>query len=274
VRSLVAAVAIALAAVPVSASGASPTPDPFVLRTALVDAPDVNWVESTPGASQTLEGPFDAAYFVATAYDDQTTRDDVSKRLAFDGFLGGYGRTFEKVAARAWIIEEVKAFPDVAHALSFWGWYQINFHTDPTTSVDTSVIPSSFGDDYLLSGFHGTQILFPKAAYVYSITLGSYPTYMTAGAVAQALAAYRHAPSAVPASPESNAVPAAATNRVSGLVAVGVISAAVGLVALIGVVVLIVLITRRRRPADPRAILSSDGNFWWDGTGWQPVARQ
>lgn len=252
---------------------ATSTPDPQTLRRALVGPPDPSWIESTPGTPDTLEGSFDATYYVNLSWDDQATRDDVRNRLAFDGFLGGYGRTFEKMSTKSWIVEDVKAFPDFERAISFWAWSKTEFHDD-TSTVDASAILNSFADEYTTSGFYGTEVLFPKNTYVYTIVAGSYTAYMPKEAVAQALAAYSYVPEGdVPASPAASSRGLALTATKAFQLGVAVLAIVLVLAGVAGATaVILVAGTRNRQPA-VQTRLSPDGNYLWDGTTWRPFPK-
>jgi hypothetical protein len=275
VKRLVAAAACIVSAVPVAALAATPSPDLTVLRTTLAGAPDNSWLEAgqRPGI---LEGTFDAVDYVNTEWtDDQAVRDSVRNQLLTDDFIGGYGRSFYKGTPRDWIVEDVKAFPDGVRAMSFWAWSKDYFH-DPdnaSTIVDNPSVPNSFGDEYSFdSGWHGIDIYFAKANYVFTVTVGSYSAYRSDEAKAQAVAVYSFAPS-------QNVLPLSAqqvSTRLSARPALAVlegIALAVGLIVLVSMVLLLVLTMRRRPVVSPQSALSPDGNYWWDGSRWQPRSR-
>ena len=261
----VAPITTALAATP------SPNVDLNVLRTALAGAPDSSWEESAVGEDD-LEGPFDAVQYVNASWSDQQTRDDVKGRLFFDRFVGGYGRVFYNQQLDAWIVEDVKAFPNAADAKSFWGWAKSEFQYDTANTVATPDIPSSFGDKYVQGESHGIDIYFPKATYVFTVTVGSSVEHLTDIAKSQASSVYENAPT-------SNLLPgtalpvAAHLGFGSGLLpGVEVVAVIAAVVTVAGMVALFIVAMRRRQP-QPVSTISPDGNYWWDGTAWQPLTR-
>jgi len=262
-----------LAAAPVTAYAATPSPnvDLNVLRAALASAPDPGWEESPIGGDD-LEGPFDAVTYVNAGWTDQQTRDDIRSRLAYDRFVGGYGRVFYNERLDAFLIEDVKAFPNAADATSFWGWSRSEFHDDDADAVATPEIPSSFGDKYTNGDWHGIDVYFPKGTYVFTVTIGSSVEPLVDIAQSQATAVYAYAPT-WNLLPET-ALPVAAhvgfgNGILRGLEVVVVIGA---IITFAGMVVLLVVGLRRRHPQTV-STLSPDGNYWWDGAAWQPLTR-
>lgn len=263
------------AALPLMALAPTPAPDLNVLGTTLVNAPDSTWHEMTP-ALDTLEGSFDANFYVNAEWQDQADRDAISARLQADGFIGGYGRTFHRTSPpEAWITEDVKAFPDTTHALTHWGWANSYFHdpTDTANDVQTPAIPSSFGEKYTNSTWLAIDIYFTKANYVFTITVDSRPDYPVDLAVAQATAAYNFAPSRNVLAGASRPASAHPAGLSSMLLIGGFAGAAVVIVALIAVAIVVVAYSRRSSPMPMQTVLSPDGQYWWDGTGWRPVPR-
>jgi hypothetical protein len=277
VKRLAVAVAVGLSMAPATAHAAGPSPDPAALQKMLVNAPDSGWIESTP-APNTLEGPFDAQAFTTDVYVDSQTRTDVSQHLQNYGFLGGYGRTFYKASRKAWIEEDVKSFDTKSGAVAFWTWMKswLPEGADTTTPmVDTSTIPNSFGTEWLLSGFHATDTLFTKGAYMYDIVVGSDTDYIRTDALAHARSAFEFAPAGdspvyLQATPLSPSVPPPSNGFSIAIASLVVLAFGASLIA--GLIAAIVLL--RRRPVAPiRTVLSPDGNYWWDGSSWQPVPR-
>ncbi|HET7419716.1 MAG TPA: hypothetical protein VFL27_05005 [Candidatus Dormibacteraeota bacterium] len=262
----------------VLAASPGPTPNLEPLGKILAGAPDAAWVEANP-ASDTLEGTFGATFYVDANWSDQATRDNVRSQLVADGFIGGYGRTFDRATPDGHIIEDVKAFPDAAHAMADWRWDLSTFHdaTNPAMVVSTPAIPNSFGDRYLGgadSSWHGIDIYFTKANYVFTVTVGSTVDYLPDVAVAQSNAVYSFAPdhNVLPA-PGSSV--AATTSLTSALPVIAGLAAFFVIVVVVAVTVIIVNGNRRgTAPPSPYAALSPDGNYWWDGTQWQPVVRR
>jgi hypothetical protein len=271
----VAGAALIAAAVPLAASAASPSPtvDLNVLRTALVDAPDANWDEA-PLDPDTLEGPFDAASYVDLSWTDPGTRDDVRTRLAYDRFLGGYARSFYNATLDAWILEDIKAFPNQADAMSFWNWSMSEFHDagELSTVVSIPSIPRSFGDKYRNGDVYGIDIYFPKATYVFTVTTGSRLQYLVDTAQNQATAVYVYAPS-VNLLPSAALPVAAHPNQFSRQIAFVETMVAIVAVVCVAAMVLLLVVAARRRPAQA-ATISPDGNYWWDGGSWQPMTRR
>ena len=264
-----------LAVAPVAAIAATPSPnlDLNVLRAALAAAPDSAWEESPIGGDD-LEGPFDATSYVNAGWTDQQTRDDVRGRLAYDRFVGGYGRVFYNEQLDAFIAEDVKAFPNAADARSFWTWSRSEFHNEDADAVATPEIPSSFGDKYTNGDWNAIDVYFPKGTYVFTVTVGSSVEPLVDIAQSQATAVYDYAPT-WNLLPEA-ALPVAAhmgfgRGILPGLEAVAVVGA---IITFAGMAVLLIVGLRRRRPQlQPVSTLSPDGNYWWDGTAWQPLTR-
>jgi hypothetical protein len=264
--------------VPATAQAAGPSPDPEALQKMLVNAPDSAWVESVPGPN-TLEGPFDAQSYALTVYDDAQTRTDVTQHLESSGFLGGYGRSFYKSSKKAWIEEDVKSFDTKAGALSFWSWMKswLPEGADTTTPVvDTTAIPNSFGTEWLFAGFHATDTLFTKGAFMYDVVVGSDTDFTRTDALAQARSAFEFAPVGDAPILQQNPTPLAPSLPPSSNgVAIAVLAfvfLALG-ACLIGGLVAAIILVRRRAAPPTRTVLSPDGNYWWDGTTWQPVPR-
>jgi len=278
VRRLAVVVAVGLWMVPATAQAAGPSPDPAALLKMLVNAPDGGWIESVPAAN-TLEGPFDAQTFTDYVYDDAQTRADVATHLDSYGFLGGYGRTFSKSSKKAWIEEDVKSFDTKAGAVSFWTWMKswLPEGADTTTPVvDTTAIPNSFGTEWLLSGFHATDTLFTKGSFMYDIVMGSYTDFTRTDALAQARSAFEFAPAGDAPVLEQNPTPLAPAlpppSNGMGVAILALVLLSLGACLIGGLIAAIILV--RRRAAPPiRTVLSPDGNYWWDGTTWQPVPR-
>lgn len=277
-RRLVIFVALGVWMVPATALAAGPTPDPAALQKMVVDAPDSGWIESVP-APNTLEGPFDAQSYADDVYDDAQTKADVAAHLDSYGFLGGYGRSFYKSSKKAWIEEDVKSFDTRAGAISFWTWMKswLPEGADTTTPlIDTTVIPNSFGTEWVLSGFHATDTLFTKGAFMYDVVMGSYTDFTRSDALAQARSAFEFAPAGDAPVGEQNPTPVApslppASNGMA-FALLAVVLLALG-ACLIGGLIAAIILVRRRAAPPTRTVLSPDGNYWWDGTSWQPVPR-
>ena len=259
--------------VPIVLVGPSPTPDLKQLGAILAGAPDSSWTEEHV-SSDTLEGPFGATFYVNAEWSDQSDRDKIKAELVADGFIGGYGRTFDKAAPEAYIIEDVKAFPDATRAMANYQWAQAYFHdpSDTANNVATPAIPNSFGERYVNDPWHGIDIYFTKANYVYTVSVGGKTDYLPDVATAQASKVFAQAPSDDIF--KSNAGGTGASSLPAALVVGG--GAAFVILAVVVVAVALIAATRRRRPpaGAPQAMLSPDGNYWWDGTSWQPVTRR
>ena len=265
------ALALLLALAP-RAALAAPSPDPSTLGAMLIEAPS-GYVENGPGPD-TVDGPFDAQSYVSASYSDTSEQKDIVGALNASGFLGGYGRTFQNVAQEAWIMEDVKAFPDNDRAKSYWRWEKGYFHdsSDPKTDV-TVAIPDSFGNEYVVNGFDGIDIEFAKGAFTYSMVVGSYKGYMPADANAEALAEYEFAPAGdIPA---TGAGPSVSDAAVTGARVVVATTAGAVAALVLGAMVAMLVVTLRRRPDySARNVLSVDGAYWWDGRAWQPTGSR
>ncbi len=257
-------------------AAAGPTPDPQAMQKMLWAPASGTWIEEPPGVTNALEGPFDAQTFVIYAYDDPQSRADVKQRLGEDGFLGGYGRSFHSFNRDQWIDEDVKAFDTVAGATNFWSWVQ-SWDLPSGKLVAASSVPSSYGDDYTTSaGFHGTEVFFLKGRLMFYVDMGAYTGYMHDQALAHARAVFDYAPTGNAPLPAQRSGQLASTSSATGgslgLAVVAVVLIALA-VCLIGGLVAAIVLTRGRREPPTRTVLSPDGNYWWDGSSWQPVPR-
>jgi hypothetical protein len=262
------ALAVLLALLPRVAFAATP-PDPTTLRGMLIDGPS-GYTESQ-AAPDTIDGPFDAQTYVNASYSDTSEQNDIVKALGARGFLGGYGRTFQNVDDEAWFMEDVKAFPDNGQAASWWAWEKGYFHDPAGASSDVPVaIPTSFGNQYVVDGFYGTDIEFTKGAFAYSVVVGSYKAYRTDAATAAAIAEYAWAPAGDIQPAHKGAAGAAFSGAI---VVLGTTAGAVAVIVLAAMLGMLILSVRRRRDYSARNVLSADGAYWWDGTGWQPTVR-
>lgn len=250
---------------------ASPAPNLTALGAVLAGPPDKTWVEDKV-SSDTLEGPFGATFYVNTEWSNQSDRDAIKNELVTDGFIGGFGRTFSRSTPDSYIVEDVKAFPDAAHAMANYQWAQGYWHdpSDTANNVSTPSIPSSFGQRYTAGDWKAIDIYFAKANYVFTVSTGAKTDYLTDVATSQAGKMYDFAPTRdVLQSNNSQSGPSAAS---AGVLSVG--AAVIFLVIVVTAVVFIYVARRRRAPAGHYATLSPDGNYWWDGTAWQPVVRR
>ena len=246
---------------------ATPAPNLTALGAVLAGPPDKTWVEDKV-SSDTLEGPFGATFYVNTEWSTQSDRDAIKNELVSDGFIGGFGRSFSRTTPDSYIVEDVKAFPDAAHAMTNYQWAQGYWHdpSDTANNVSTPSIPSSFGQRYTVGAWKAIDIYFAKANYVFTVSAGAKTDYLTDVAIGQAGKVYDFAPTRdVLLSDNSQ-------SSTSAVLGVGV--AVIILVIVITAVVLILVARRRRVPAGHYATLSPDGNYWWDGTAWQPVVRR
>jgi hypothetical protein len=260
-----------LALIPVTAGAA--TVDPALLRGALSDPLDGAFVEAGV-AADTLEGPFDAITFTKVEYTDADLQKSIQERLKYDGFITGYGRTFYKEAADAWLVEDVFAFGSASDATSYWGWDSAGLResTYTTRVVDTTAIPTSLGAEYLLDGFHGTEIRFARGNDVYEVMIGTSSDYMTAAAIAQAVRVRSDAPAnSLPPSAQREAHPGPIFIRNVSYGLGVLLAVALGLSVIAGTVVIVLLVRRSRRSTAPSALLSADGQYWWDGQAWRPT---
>jgi hypothetical protein len=250
---------------------ATPTPNLNALGAVLAGPPDTTWVEDKVG-SDTLEGPFGATFYVNTEWSNQSDRDTIKNALVNDGFIGGFGRSFSRSTPDSYIVEDVKAFPDAAHAMSNYQWAQGYWHdpNDTANNVSTPSIPSSFGQRYTAGDWKAIDIYFTKANYVFTVSVGAKTDYLTDVAVGQAGKVYDFAPTRDVLQPNNSQSGASAAS--AGVLGVG--AAVIILVIVVTAVVLILVARRRRVPAGHYATLSPDGNYWWDGTAWQPVVRR
>src|SRR5213593_2271119 len=117
------------------------TIDPAALRDALAAPLADGFVESTP-ASDTLEGPFDAVTYTNIEYSDTRSRNTERKRLTDNGFITGYGRTWNRETSGAWLVAAVFAFGSNADASSYSRSEQGSMRNsgDTARTIDTAAI--------------------------------------------------------------------------------------------------------------------------------------
>ena len=265
------------AILPASAFAAA-TPDPQVLKTALVEAPSSDYVEAD--SSTKGEGAFDASGYVDNFISDPARRPVVEARLKSLQFVSGYSRIWAKTGAGVVLIEQILAFAGESGAKSFFGSSKLadTASSELTDTFDTSSIPGSYGVEDLVNGsFKSVAVVFTKGNDLIGIAFVSQSTYLKSEVLSQSTAAYAHAPDfSIQPAPSKGAASLSAPPV--ALIAAGI----TGLLVVILLALLVVfLVMRRRRPGPqpvmtgggaPAVVLSDDRQFWWNGSAWQPAA--
>ncbi len=227
VRRLCVLVAAALAMTPIAALAAT-SPSPAMLRAALVDPIDRNFIEADVGTAGTLEGPFDAeayaSYYQLAGLDVQTAQSLV-RTLHSNGFVGGYGRQWYRPRATEYLGELVMGFTRSSGASSVASASKLRYGQDPGFL--------SFVEPHLSKGSFA----------VTDSSSGYTDDFMTDQALAQARRAYNYAPTSIGASAQWSS-PTGLAQSLRLVAAVGLIL----LLAVATVVAVIVFVVRTPRP--------------------------
>jgi len=224
-----------------------------MLRAALADPIDRNFIEADVGTAGTLEGPFDAeayaSYYELAGLDVQTAQRLV-RSLHSNGFVGGYGRQWYLPRATEYLGELVMGFTRSSGASSVASASKIRYGQEQgfLSFVDPHLSKGSFAVTDSSSGYQWTVVIFLKGNNLFVVVQGSADDLMTDQALAQARRAYDHAPTSIGASAQSSSP--------TGLVQGFRLVAAVGLMLLLAIatvvaVIVFVVRTPRSRPPIP-----------------------
>jgi len=243
-------VALACMALQSMAVAAATAPDPAVLRAALADPLESNFVEAEVGTQGTLEGPFDANAYVDYFRGSGSSEADLQRGLEYlkrDGFVGGYGRQWYRPRSSDLMGEIVMVFSANSGATSSLQASKLRYGQDSTfqSFVDSGLGKDSFAATLDGYGYRWTVIIFVKGNDMFAVSRASQVDYRTETAVAQARRAYDTAPASIRVPGQSRSVTgAAAASRLA-------LTLALILLLMGGAIVSLVVVLR---PADrPRS---------------------
>jgi hypothetical protein len=229
--------------VPVTAAAASPSPSP-TLDQVLV-APPAGFIELTSG---TFDGAFTAHDYATNT--GASNASEIEATLNHDGFVGGYGKTWEQQSTSHVIIEGVIAFSGGKGARDWLTAAEAGDKADPSYQHPDTVtgIEPYYGVHFLntSSNVVADGFVFAKGNDVFSIAAASLKDDVLSLATAQTTAQFTSAPNeTIPSSqwPENQT----SSSSSGGLGATFFVLAAIVIVVVI--VLVVVLRSRRRAPA-------------------------
>lgn len=196
---------------------------------------------------------------------------DASQNLQQDGFIGGYSLQWADASVPHALIEYVIAFSGGKGATNWLAYAKAADLKDPTYKhADT--IPGLgqdwYGEHNVSSdGYTGDAFLFAKGNDVFAVGFISRHDDVLTAAVDQARSQYVFAPDYTlpPAQWPENATAPPETFPLSGVLTVALVVAAL---AALGGFAYYRVAAGRPRPAPVSLQITSDGNFWFDGTNW------
>ena len=280
-----AAAVAALVLSPLTASAsATPSPSPS-LDTILAKPPSADYAELTTG---TLHGEFTAHDWAANA--TGVSASETEATLKKDGFLDGYGKTWASNSARKALVEAVMAFSGAQGAKKALTALEASDKADSHyTHADTIAGIDPYYGGHFVDSKNGTVedlFVFAKGNDVFFVIYASIKDDVLTLASSQAKAQYDSAPgSTIPSSqwPE-NSVSHSGAYQFG--YAVGMILPIAFILGVIGVVVGLIIRSRRRAAVPaygaaaaapgiaPAVQLSPDGNYWWDGQAWKDASQE
>jgi hypothetical protein len=278
-------IAIAYGAAAVMQSvAASVTPTPSPALDGLLVSPGADYTEVGRSAPGALEGPFDAAGYVAFANPANPTA--ATATLQRDGFISGYGRTWVLGGAKRVFVEAAIAFTGGDGANKFLVQSEIAdkayaHYLRPLTinGIDTYY---GFHDGDPVSHVYVDGFLFVKGNDTFVIAAVSQNDDLGDAAATQTSRQFDAAPPyTIPPAKWPGAAPGVVATRVAFNAGQLVADALIG-VLILGLTMLAVglVLRSRRRPqpayATPTAAvhMSADGQFWWDGVTWRDSGRE
>ena len=280
VLSLAAAVCFALA--PLSASAATPSPSPS-LDTVLAKPPASDFTVLT---SSPIHGEFTAHDWAVNGTGVSSSETEAT--LNRNGFVTGYGLTWVSTSQRRVLVEISMAFTGGRGAKRTLLALETSEKADASYKHDNTLtgIDSYYGSHLYdaTNKVYEDGFSFTKGNDLFQVYFGAPTDNNLAAATSQAKTQYDSAPdSTIPSSqwPEnaqtSNSA-AYTAGSVFGLLIIGAL-----VVGVIGVVVGLVLRSRRRPPAMAQTFapvplsglqMSPDGNYWYDGQNWRDAATE
>ncbi|HEV2141066.1 MAG TPA: hypothetical protein VGT01_07720 [Candidatus Dormibacteraeota bacterium] len=286
-RSFLAFAVGALLVMPLAAE-AAPTPSPS-LDTVLVKPPAIDFNELTTSA---FNGLFTAHDF-ATLNGNNSAAIQTENTLNRDGFVQGYGKTWTQASSGHGLIEAVMAFAGGQGAKNALRSLETGDKSDASyTGADTVAGVNPYYGAHFVDPTHGLiedAFGFVKGNDVFAVLFVSSKDDVADLAATQTKLQYDSAPgSTIPSWqwPENTSGGSAAFQL--GAITAGVLIALL-IVGVVGVVVGLVLRTRRRAPAvagyamtgapagyslPPAVEMSPDGSYWWDGQAWRDAAQE
>lgn len=282
IRLRVLAAAALLALAPATASAATPSPSPS-LDSFLAKPPTSDFVQLTSGS---FHGEFTAHDWATNSTGASATETETT--LNHYGFVDGYGLEWTSTSQRRALIEVVMAFTGGQGAQKILTLLERADKSDShfVRANTLSGITPSYG----VHVFDSTRSVyedgfgFTKGNDVFVLYVASTQDNNLDIATSQAKAQYDGAPdSTIPSSqwPENaQSANSAAFNAGSIF---GVVIVLVLVLGVIGIVVGLVLRSRRRAPAMAQTFapaplsgvqMSPDGNYWYDGQTWRDAATE
>jgi hypothetical protein len=272
------AAAALIGLLPLTAGAETPSPSPS-LDTILARPPAADFVELT---STAFDGHFTAHDYATLAGTSKTAA--IENTLNREGFVDGFGHTWIQRSTNHVLLEAVLAFTGGRGAKRWLLAAEAGDKSDPSyVKADTADgLGTYYGGHFSFSasGTLGDVFSFVRGNDVFIVSAVSQKDDVLSLASTQARAQYDAAPdSTIPSSqwPE-NATTGSPAFQLGA--AVGLVLAVVFVGAVIALVV--VLVVRSRRPAPvpvyggvafPVLQFSPDGNYWYDGQGWRDASR-
>jgi len=243
------------------------------LSSLLADAPGFDWREASSSDPNALEGPFTARSYGDFVGKSSSTPGSTTSTLQNYGFNGGYGKEWQQLGSHDLLVERVFQFDSNSGATS---WYNdIKSGTESETSNQGTIpaaaaIPDSFSAVLKDANFPKQwRVDFLKSNLVFVVHTDSNTNDLASLAVSQAHKEYNDAP--------TSSVHLSATPQTPAWVKPVMYGVATALfIFLVGLVAVVLLVSRRRRPAVAGAPLqlSPDGAFWWDGVRWHDARTE
>jgi len=246
----------AAAAIALLVSPSTVTPNPQILRAALLEPTDASFVEADLGTSGMLEGPFDLQsymdFYRSSGTDEGTVR-DIAQNLRHDGFAGGYGREWYRPGKRDVLGEMVMVFTTSSGALSFDHTSKVHYagNSGFGSFVNPHLDQDAFAFTYSGDGYSSTLVVFAKGNAMFLVGRSSDAGFNTDATVTHADRIYAAAPSGFPLQAPSSQPALGQYLRLLG------IAGLVALLMLATVVAVVVYVLRAPRPVDPAQVPES-----------------
>ena len=243
------------------------------LSSLLADAPGFDWHEAGGSNPDVIEGPFTARSYGDFVDKSSSTPGSTTSVLQGYGFNGGYGKEWQHLGSNDLLVERVFQFDSKSGATS---WYNdIKSGTESETSNQgtipaASAIPDSFSAILTDPAFPKQwRVDFLKSNLVFVVHTDSNTKDLASLAVSQAQKEYNDAPTSTVHLSTTPQTPAWVKPVMYGV-------ATALFIFLVGLVTVVLLVSRRRTPAVAGAPIqmSPDGSFWWDGVRWHDARTE